>query len=398
MTRWPSAPLGEVCDIVGGGTPSRTQPKYFGGKIPWATPTDVTALRGRVLTRTRECITEAGLKNSSARLVPAGTVLLTSRATIGFTAIAEVPVATNQGFANFICGSKLDAGFLAFWLETQREQLTRLAGGTTFKEITKGTLKKLLVPLPPLVEQRRIVDILDRAASIRSLRRQAQETARQIVPALFNKMFGDPDENPMGWPVRLLGTVLHESPRNGLSPSRAGIHSDNVLTLSAITRGSFDVTTVKGAKFARPVAQRERVSSLDFLVTRGNGNLNLVGRGEFPTRDMPQIAFPDTIIAVRPNQQELSPECSPLLGSKGPDNEWNFQVEPNRDCQHAGYAPAARCTTGFCGACIIDHAVGPASGASGYVFSGRNRSHRSAPFRLTANGAIPSSQTRVNER
>ena len=171
-----------------------------------------------------------------------------------------------------------------------------------------GFLEGMSLPLPPLVEQRRIVDILDRAASIRRLRRQAQETARQIVPALFNKMFGDPGTNLMRWPIRLLGTVPCEPPRNGLSPSQAGTDSDSVLTLSAITSGSFDATAVKDAKFARPVAQRERVSRLDFLVTRGNGNLDLVGRGEFPQCDMPNVAFPGTMIAVRPNRQELLPD------------------------------------------------------------------------------------------
>ena len=196
--------------------------------------------------------------------------------------------------------------FLLYLLKNK--DLSDFASDSNPPSIRKTEVEGWEIELPPLDEQRRVVDILDYAASIRRLRRQAQETARQIVPALFNKMFGDPDQNPMGWPVRLLGSLLCESPRNGLSPSRTGSHSDSVLTLSAITRGGFDVTAVKQAKFARPVAQRERVSGLDFLVTRGNGTFDLVGRGEFPTCDMPHVAFPDTIIAVRPNQQEISSE------------------------------------------------------------------------------------------
>ena len=99
--------LAEVSTLVGGGTPSRLEQAYFDGAIPWATPTDVTKLQGRHLTVTKEKITDNGLKNSSAKLLPARSVLLTSRATIGFVAINSVPMATNQGFINFICGPDL---------------------------------------------------------------------------------------------------------------------------------------------------------------------------------------------------------------------------------------------------------------------------------------------------
>ena len=100
MKPYPSAPLGDVCDIVGGGTPRRGNEAYFNGSIPWAKPTDITAAEGLFIERTGETISELGLQESSARLVPAGTVLLTTRATIGYTAVASKPMTTNQGFAN----------------------------------------------------------------------------------------------------------------------------------------------------------------------------------------------------------------------------------------------------------------------------------------------------------
>ena len=116
-------PIGEVCTVVGGGTPRRGNPDYFGGSIPWATPTDVTALDTLFIQQTTETITEVGLRESSARLVPAGSVLMTSRATIGHTAIASVPMATNQGFANLICTSRIQPEYLAFWLRYRRDAL-----------------------------------------------------------------------------------------------------------------------------------------------------------------------------------------------------------------------------------------------------------------------------------
>ena len=185
MSTYAALPLGEVCTIVGGGTPRRSNAAYFGGSIPWATPTDVTALEGPFIEQTRETITEAGLRESSARLVPPGTVLMTSRATIGYTAVAAVPMATNQGFANLLCGDQLRPEYVALWLRGQRGRLIQLAGGTTFKELPKSTLKKVRIPLPPLDEQERIVSILNRAAKIEALRRRGAERLREFVPALF---------------------------------------------------------------------------------------------------------------------------------------------------------------------------------------------------------------------
>lgn len=218
MSAFAQVPLGEVCSIIGGGTPRRSNSAYFDGAILWATPTDVTALDSLFIERTKETITEVGLNESSARLVPVGTVLMTSRATIGYTAIAAQPMATNQGFANLICSEHVAPEYVAYWLRDQREHLIQLAGGTTFRELPKSTLKKVLIPLPTLNEQRRIVAILNRVAKIERLRKRAQERLREFMPALFVRMFGDPVENPMGWPMRVLGDLC-EMDRNTIKPS-----------------------------------------------------------------------------------------------------------------------------------------------------------------------------------
>ena len=128
MIGWRTAKLEGVANVLGGGTPSRRQSTYFGGAIPWATPTDVTALDGIYISKAKEAITDEGLQNSSAKLMPAGAVLLTSRATIGYTAVAEVPICTNQGFVNFVSGPDLVPEFLAYWLRTQKTKLIQHAG------------------------------------------------------------------------------------------------------------------------------------------------------------------------------------------------------------------------------------------------------------------------------
>ena len=158
---WKMVKLENVTEIIKGGTPSRNVEKYFRGDIAWAIPSDITALDSALyINDTESHITEEALNNSAARLLPIGTVLLTSRATIGDTAINTVPMATNQGFANFICHKKLLNVFLAYYLRYIKKKLNDLASGSTFKEITKGTLVNIEIPDIPLEEQRAIAEVL----------------------------------------------------------------------------------------------------------------------------------------------------------------------------------------------------------------------------------------------
>ena len=211
--------LDQVAEISGGGTPSRADTSYFGGAILWATPTDVTALDDLYIERTKETLTPDGLARSSAKLLPAGAVLLTSRATIGFTAVSKVPISTNQGFVNFVCGPKLQPEYLAYWLRAKKPTLERLANGATFKEISRGTVRKLEIDLPERVEQARVVDLLSRAENIVRMRREAEKKAKEIIPALFLDMFGDPVTNPRGWEVNCLSEIVTFV--SGGTPSKA---------------------------------------------------------------------------------------------------------------------------------------------------------------------------------
>ena len=185
---WEMVPLGESCCITGGGTPRRNNASYFGGKIPWATPTDVTAQDSLSIDTTKETITETGLQSSSARLVPAGTVLMTSRATIGYTVIATTPITTNQGFINLTCGNRLCPEYLAFCLSTQRERLVRLASGTTFKELAKSTLKKLAAPAPPLARQREFATIVWQVEGAAAYSRHAADVAATTSTSLMSRL------------------------------------------------------------------------------------------------------------------------------------------------------------------------------------------------------------------
>ena len=159
---WVTRLLGEIASIRSGGTPSTFDARLWDGDIPWCTPTDITALGTRkYLSRTSRTITDLGLVTSSAELIPAGSIVMTSRATIGECAINTVPVTTNQGFKNFVPTNGVDAEFLYYLLQTQRSGFISLCGGSTFLEIGKGQLVRYEVVIPPtLAEQTAIATVL----------------------------------------------------------------------------------------------------------------------------------------------------------------------------------------------------------------------------------------------
>lgn len=303
MNAFVRVPLEEICTVVGGGTPRRSKAAYFGGTIPWATPTDVTRLDSLFIEKTNETITKSGLKESSARLVPAGTVLMTSRATIGYTAVATRPMATNQGFANLICGERIVPEFLAYWLRDQRDMLMQLAGGTTFREIPKSTLKKVRIPLPLLDEQRRIVGILNRAAKIEWLRKQAQERFREFMPALFIKMFGDPVENPMGWEKRKIEEVCdkadHKDPKK--NPKEVFRYVD-ISSIDYLDKKINAAHLLSGSD--APSRARKQIQKDDVLVSCVRPNLNAVAI--VPDELDGEISSTGFCV-LRPNLEEIEP-------------------------------------------------------------------------------------------
>jgi len=146
---WVTKLLPELADIRSGGTPSTADSAAWDGDIAWCTPTDITALAGRkYLTQTERRITEQGLKQSSAEVIPAGSIVMTSRATIGECAINAVSMTTNQGFKNFVPFESVDAEFLYYLLTTQKAGFISLCGGSTFLEIGKTQLRGYAISLP----------------------------------------------------------------------------------------------------------------------------------------------------------------------------------------------------------------------------------------------------------
>jgi type I restriction enzyme, S subunit len=199
--KWERVALEQVADVHGGSTPRRNREEYWHGDIPWVTPRDLPMPGFEIadVFDTTEKISAEGLNSCAANILPPGTVLFSSRATIGKLGIARAPLTTNQGFVNFAPGPCIDSKYLAYALLAHTPEITALAGATTFKEVSRGALRKFQIPLPPPSEQRRIVDILEQADQLRKNRGSADATFARILPALFYRMFGDPATNPKHW-------------------------------------------------------------------------------------------------------------------------------------------------------------------------------------------------------
>lgn len=211
--------VSDFADVVGGGTPKTGVPEYWNGDIPWITPKDLSEHRERYVSRGERNITKEGLKNSAARIVPENTVLLTSRAPVGYLAIAQNPLTTNQGFRSLIIKEDFSAEFIYYLLVNNVEYLKQHASGSTFQELSGSTLKNLQFQIPSLLEQRAIAKILGGLDAKIELICQMNETLEHMARAIFKKWFVDfefpgyektkfIDGMPEGWDIKPIGEIL----------------------------------------------------------------------------------------------------------------------------------------------------------------------------------------------
>lgn len=230
---WKNCRISDIGPVIGGGTPSTKIKKYYGGKIPWITPKDLSKYNEVYIEKGKRNITEEGLSNSSARLMPEGTVLFTSRAPIGYVAIAKNEISTNQGFKNIICNPNVNNKFIYYWLKHNKENIERFASGSTFKEISGSVLKNIKIILPSYIEQKEIARVLFSLDSKIELNRKMNKSLEAIAQAIFKHWFidfefpneeGKPYESsggemvyneelrkniPKGWKIERLGNIFN---------------------------------------------------------------------------------------------------------------------------------------------------------------------------------------------
>jgi len=204
------ARLGDVCTVVSGSTPKSTVPEYWDGDIKWITPAELSN-DTYIINDSARHITALGVAKTGLKSFPAGTVILSSRAPIGKTAIAGCEMFCNQGFKNLICSEKIDSKYLYYFLSGKTDYLNSLGRGATFKEISKAIVENIEIPLPEVEEQKRIAARFERLLRLIQLQKAELEELDKLVKSRFIELFGDYDlTHPQeSWvTIKEIGTVV----------------------------------------------------------------------------------------------------------------------------------------------------------------------------------------------
>ena len=207
-TNWQTKKLGEVCEIFNGGTPDTKIAEFWGGDNLWITPKDMGKLDDIYVDDTGRKITDAGLKNSSAKILPINSIILSSRAPIGHLAINTKEIATNQGCKGIVPKKGLAALFLFYFLKNSVELLNSLGSGTTFKELSGSKLAEVKIPFPALYEQCRIVKILNEVflalAKAKENAEKNLQNSRELFESYLQSVFANPGD---GWEEKKIEEV-----------------------------------------------------------------------------------------------------------------------------------------------------------------------------------------------
>ena len=195
------AKLGDICTVVSGSTPKTGVAEYWDGTVKWITPAELNEDSFYITDSVRH-ITEDGKEKTGLSYLPKGTVILSSRAPIGKTAIAGCEMCCNQGFKNLICSDAVYNEYLYFFLKSKTNYLNSLGRGATFKEISKSIVEKIEIPLPNIEKQHQIVKELKATRNLIAHRKQQLTKLDELIKARFVEMFGDPYTNSKDYPLK----------------------------------------------------------------------------------------------------------------------------------------------------------------------------------------------------
>lgn len=301
-----TVPLGEIAQLGSGGTPKRSVAEYFGPGIPWMSIAD---LNDGTVYGAKESLTESGIANSSAKVVPPGTILVAMYGSIGKLAVTAVPLCTSQAIA-FVRPdtTKVDRKYLFHYLRAQRPQMQARGRGGTQMNISQGDLKKWPVPVPPLDEQRRIAEILDKADAIHENRLAAIDLFDQLSQSIFVQMLDQWSASKSIATVHLKDVTqrITYGFTNPMPHVPSGIP---IVTARSIRDGIVDLAggNFTTAEAFSALSDKSRPQSGDILITKDGtiGRCAVVRAGK-------SFCINQSVALVRPNLDEIEPDF--LLG------------------------------------------------------------------------------------
>ncbi|AKF22846.1 restriction endonuclease subunit S [Escherichia coli] len=302
----------DFCSTGSGGTPSRAKPEYYeGGDIPWIKSGD---LKDSKIYEANEYITAAGLENSSAKIVEKDSILIAMYgATVGRLAILGINAATNQAICNIRPDTTIaDMKYLYYFLKSKFSYFVENAVGGAQPNISQGLIKSLEVPLPSLDEQKRIADILDKAAGVCQKREQAIKLADDFLRATFLEIFGDPVKNPKGWKKnKIKKGVLDITSGWSATGENIPCKSDEfgVLKISSVTSGIFKPEENKMVDSETILASKKLIfpKKGDLLFSRANTR-ELVAAICMVHQDYDNLFLPDKLWSIKLDHDLLLPE------------------------------------------------------------------------------------------
>jgi type I restriction enzyme S subunit len=300
--KWKTVQIGTVTKIVSGSTPKSGNPAFWGGSIQWATPTDLSGLETKELSATGRQITKEGYESCSANMLPARSVLFSSRAPIGLVAINKEPVCTNQGFKSFVPdNARLSSDFLYWWLKCNRASLEHLGRGATFKEVSKSIIETVEIPLPPLDEQKRIAAILDAAEALRAKRRQSIAQLDALIQSTFLDLFGDPVTNPIH-PTRCIAEIVSRIiDYRGKSPEKTS-EGIPLITAKIVKKKGIDKPNEFIAETAYDSWMRRGIPSPQDVIITTEAPM-----GEVALVPDYKAAFAQRLLVLQPKREILEP-------------------------------------------------------------------------------------------
>ena len=237
--------LGDICTVVSGTTPKTSVSEYWDGDIKWITPAELNEDSFYLHDSVRH-ITELGKEKTGLSYMPTGTVILSSRAPIGKTAIAACEMCCNQGFKNLICSDKIFNEYLYFFLSAKTEYLNSLGRGATFKEISKAIVENIMIPLPGIEDQKQIAARFVQVEDLIRLRKEQIQQLDQLVKSRFIELFGLPGSDEKGRGMIALGSVCQVNPKKGKDKRlTSGLEISFVPMLAVSESGEIDPSEVR---------------------------------------------------------------------------------------------------------------------------------------------------------
>lgn len=295
---WRWVDLTDVARLESGHTPSRRVAEYWEqGDVPWLSLKDVRGLDSRYVDETADKPTLQGIENSSARILPKGTVAFCRTASVGNAVILGRDMATSQDFVNWVCGPDLLPEYLYEAFRASKAAFDKEKQGTTHKTIYMPVVRQFKVLLPPLSEQKRIADILDKADAIRRKRQEAVSELMTVPGSAFHEMFGSPVHNKKEWDTGTVRDLVSEV-RYGTS-SKAGPEGRfPILRMNNITyEGEWDLSDLKYIDIPAKDEPKYLVQKGDLLFNRTNSR-ELVGKTAVFQEEEP-MAFAGYLVRAR---------------------------------------------------------------------------------------------------